>query len=277
MNKRICTYIYAVLLTVLVASCSSTKGFKKSALIGDSSETEYLEKVISHTSGWDAVTAKMSVDLNLNGKSTEKVNGTIRIKRGEVIQVSLAPFLGIEVGRAEISPDGMLVIDRVNKRYVKISFAELKTITNVELDFHILEALFLNEVFLPGKDKMMGRDNSLFDWNIVGEEVVLNARKTKNFNYRFVTIGPDGILKQSYIGLTGTSYALNWEYDAFKPLEKSTFPTYMFVSFKGADKPSDVTFNLSRMTTDSGWETHTEVSKKYQKVELNELIKILIK
>ena len=107
--------------------------------------------------------------------------------------------------------------------------------------------------------------------------MILNAKKTKNFNYRFLTIGPDGILKQSYIGLTGTSYALNWEYDEFKPLEKSTFPTYMFVSFKGTDKPSDVTFNLSRMTTDSDWETHTEVSKKYQKVELNELIKILIK
>lgn len=48
------------------------------------------------------------------------------MKRDEVIQLSIAPFLGIEVARAEISPDGVLVMDRMNKRYVQVPFDELK-------------------------------------------------------------------------------------------------------------------------------------------------------
>ena len=106
------------------------------------------------------LTAKMAATFTLNGKSTGRVNGTLRIKRGEVIQMSITPFLGIEVGRAEISPEGVLVIDRVNKRYVQVSFEQLKGLANVNLDYHILEALFLNEIFLPGKNKLSVRDLS---------------------------------------------------------------------------------------------------------------------
>ena len=196
MRKRIYLYACLVLLIVLMASCSSTKSLKKSDFIGDLSEMEYLEKVVSNTADWNALTAKMTVDLNLNGKSTGKVGGTLRIKRGEVIQISLAPFLGIEVGRAEISPDGMLVIDRVNKRYVQISFDELRKLTNVNLDFHVLEALFLNEMFLPGKPYLTSRDKSLFDWDIEQARVILSAKKSKMFSYRFFTDAPEGIFKK---------------------------------------------------------------------------------
>lgn len=277
MSKRIYLYACLVLLIVLMASCSSTKSLKKTDFIGDLSETEYLEKVVSNTADWNALTAKMTVDLNLNGKSTGKVGGTLRIKRGEVIQISLAPFLGIEVGRAEISPDGMLVIDRVNKRYVQVSFDELRRLTNVNLDFHVLEALFLNEMFLPGKPNLTSRDKSLFDWKVEQNGVILSAKKSKMFNYRFFTEAPEGRLMQSRIALTGSAYALNWNYDKFEPLKQSAFPTYMHVSFEGAKKPSDVTFQLSRLTLQANWEAHTDVSKKYQKVELDELIKILVK
>ena len=277
MSKRLYLYACLMLLIVLVASCSSTKNLKKSDFIGDLSETEYLEKVVSNTTDWNALTAKMTVNLNLNGKGTGKVSGTLRIKRGEVIQISLAPFLGIEVGRAEISPDGMLVIDRVNKRYVQVSFDELRKLTNVDLDFHVLEALFLNEMFLPGKPNLTSRDKSLFDWKVEQNGVILSAKKSKMFNYRFFTEAPAGRLMQSSIGLTDTAYALNWKYDKFEPLEQSAFPTYMHVSFDGAKKPSDATFQLSRLALQGNWETHTDVSKKYQKVELDELIKMLVK
>lgn len=277
MKRRISIYLCSMLLILLAASCSSTKSVKKADFIDNLSETEYMEKVLANSAGWEAVTAKMSASLRLNGKSTGKVSGTLRIKRGEVIQLSIAPFLGIEVGRAEISPDGMLVIDRVNKRYVKVSFDELKALANVDLDFHILEALFLNEVFLPGKEKLTVRDLSSFKLDVVQPEVLLDVKRSKAFQYRFRTEVPDGLLKESYIGLTGTAYALQWKYDNFQPLEQHQFPASMYVSFQGGKKPSDATFSLSRLSTNADWEAHTEVSKKYQKVELEEIIKMLVK
>jgi hypothetical protein len=265
MTQRIYHLFGIALLVMALASCSSSKMLKKSHSIDGMSEVEYVENLIVNTNDWNALTAKMTVDLNLNGKSTGKVGGTLRIKRGEVIQISLAPFLGIEVGRAEISPDGMLVIDRVNKRYVQVSFDELRKLTNVNLDFHVLEALFLNEMFLPGKPYLTSRDKSLFDWDIEQARVILSAKKSKMFSYRFFTDAPEGRLMQSRIGLAGSAYALNWNYDKFEPLKQSAFPTYMHVSFEGAKKPSDVTFQLSRLTLQANWEAHTDVSKNITK------------
>lgn len=277
MIKKILQYFCLVWLMACVASCSSTKSLKKADSIDNISETEYMEKVLDNASGWNAVTARMSASFTLNGKSTGKVNGTLRIKRGEVIQLSIAPFLGIEVGRAEISPEGVLVIDRVNKRYVQISFDELNGLTNVALDFHVLEALFLNEIFIPGKDKLSVRDLSSFKMSVVQPAVWLDLKKSKMFQYRFGTEAPEGLLKESYIGLLGTAYALQWKYDKFQPLEQHQFPSSMNVSFEGGRKPSKASFSLSRLTTNADWEAHTEVSHKYQKVELEEIIKMLIK
>lgn len=277
MLKKIHLYGCLALFIACLASCSSTKSVKSSDFIDNLSETEYMERVLENSANWEAVTAKMSATLKLNGKSTGKVSGTLRIKRGEVIQMSIAPFLGIEVGRAEITPDGMLVIDRVNKRYVKVSFEELKALANVNLDFHILEALFLNEVFLPGKDKLSVRDLSSFKMNKNQPDVLLQVKKSKTFQYTFRTEAPEGLLKESHIGLTGTAYALQWKYDDFQPLEQHQFPSSMFVSFEGGSKPTNASFSLSRLSTNADWETHTEVSKKYQKVELEEIIKMLVK
>lgn len=276
MNRKIGIYACWALLTLLLISCSSTKKLGKSD-VSTFSETEYMEKMLFRTLGWNAITAKMSVELNLNGKTTGKINGTLRVKRGEVIQMLLVPFLGIEVGRVEISPDGLQIIDRINKRYVLISFEELKTKIHVNLSYPIIEALFLNEVFLPYKDKLTVRDKSSFDWMLAFPEIVLRVKKSKTFSYQFLTEAPEGWLQQTRIGLTGTSYALNWKYDDFKLLEQSVFPAYMQMSIEGMKEPISVMFNLSRLSIDDDWKGRTEISRKYQKVELEEVIKMLLK
>ena len=102
-------------------------------------------------------------------------------------------------------------------------------------------------------------------------------KKQKRFSYRFHTQAPEALLKETHIGLIGTPYGLKWKYDDFQPLEQHQFPSPMNVSFEGGSKPSNATFSLSRLSTNADWETRTEVSKKYQKVELEEIIKMLVK
>lgn len=275
-------YIYRSLVIVLsalfVVSCSTTKSVKKADFIGGLTETEYLENVLSNHSGvrWNALTAKMSLALDWEGKKT-KVSGTLRIKKGEVIQMSIAPLLGIEVARAEISPEGVLVIDRMNKRYVQVSFAELETLTKAKLDFHTLQALFLNELFLPGKKELSLRDASAFAVELVGEDVQLDVRKTKRFSYRFMTQVANALLEESFIGLKDTPYGISWKYGDFRVLENKAFPADMQVSFIGGKQPVNAAFSLSRLSTNSNWETHTKVSGKYERVLLEDLIKRLLK
>ena len=276
MTKRLYHILDIAVLVLLLASCSSTQSLKKSQSIEGMTETEYVESVISHAGGWDALTAKMALAIDWEGKGTTKVNGTLRIKKGEVIQLSIAPLLGIEVARAEISPDGVLVIDRMNKRYVEVSFAEVKALANADLDFHTLQALFLNELFLPGKDDLTSRDASSFRVEVGLDGVTLDVKKAKRFSYRFLTQAPEALLKESCIGLMNTPYRLKWEYAGFRPLDAKLFPSEMQVSFLGTKKPVKASFALSRLSTNADWDAHTEVSKRYEKVELEDILKLLL-
>ena len=276
MTRRLYHILGIAVLVLLLASCSSTQSLKKSQSIEGMTETEYVESVISHAGGWDAMTAKMALAIDWEGKGTTKVNGTLRIKKGEVIQLSIAPLLGIEVARAEISPDGVLVIDRMNKRYVEVSLAEVKALANADLDFHTLQALFLNELFLPGKDDLTSRDASSFRVEVGLDGVTLDVKKAKRFSYRFLTQAPEALLKESCIGLMNTPYRLKWEYAGFRPLDAKLFPSEMQVSFLGAKKPVKASFALSRLSTNADWDTHTEVSKRYEKVELEDILKLLL-
>ena len=270
-------WIAVVLLALIVVSCSTTKVLKKADFIEGLTEVEYWENAISNHDeiGWEGLTAKMSLALDVSGKTT-KVNGTMRIKKGEVVQLSIAPLLGIEVARAEISPDGVLVIDRVNRRYVRVSFNELQELTNAQLDFYSLQALFLNEIFLPGKKELTSRDISAFEMELIGKDVRLELRKAKNFSCSFLTQGSDALLKESFVGLKEMSYGLQWKYDNFRSFEKGLVPNTMQLSFLGVKKPMNATFSLSRLSVNSNWETYTKVSDKYEQVKLEDLIKQLL-
>ena len=276
MSRKIRVIVW-VMMVALLASCSSTKPLKKSHSIEGMSESEFVENVIRNAGGWDALTAKMTLAIDLKGKGATKVSGTLRIKKGEVIQMSIAPFLGIEVARAEISPDGVLVIDRMNKRYVEVSFAEVKALAHADLDFHTLQALFLNELFLPGKGDLALRDASSFRVGQEQEGILLSVKRAKRFSYQFLTEAPEALLKESLIGLNGTPYVLRWKYADFRQLGQKQFPSDMQLAFEGGKKPVKAAFALSRLSTDSDWETHTEVSKKYEKVELEDILKLLLK
>ena len=277
MTRRIFQLLGVALMVAILASCSATKSIKKSHSIEGMTETEFVENVIENASGWEALTAKMSLTLDLGGKGETKVSGTLRIKKGEVVQLSIAPLLGIEVARAEISPDGILVIDRMNKRYVEVSFAEVKALIKADLDFHTLQALFLNKLFLPGKGDLTARDASSFKVEPEAEGVWLNVKRAKRFGYHFLTEAPEALLKESYIGLNGTPYGLRWKYDDFRALERKQFPVDMELAFEGGKKPVKAALALSRLSTNGDWEARTEVSKKYEKVELEEILKILLK
>ena len=277
MSKCFYHIIGVAVLVLAFSSCSSTKTLKKSHSIEGMTEREYVENVMTNAGGWDALTGKMTLALDLGEKGVTKVNGMLRIKKNVVIQMSITPLLGIEVARIEVSPDGVLVIDRMNKRYVKASFAEVMALASADLNFHTLQSLFMNELFLPGKNSVTIRDFSAYRIDVDVANVMLEVKKQKRFSYRFYTQAPEALLKETHIGLIGTPYGLKWKYDDFRLLEHKRFPMEMYVSFIGGKKPLEASFKLSRLSTESNWDAHTELSRKYKQVELEDILKLLLK
>ncbi|MBQ6965270.1 MAG: DUF4292 domain-containing protein [Bacteroidaceae bacterium] len=91
-------------------------------------------------------TSKVRVTLKQEGKDIT-TTGTLRMRYDDVIQITLVdPVLGIaEVGRLELSPDKMLLIDRINKRYVETPYSEFDAFKKNNIDFATIQDFFWKE------------------------------------------------------------------------------------------------------------------------------------
>ena len=250
--KHILKLTFVVVVTLLLASCGSNRWMERSPRVGGLSGKAYTEKVIELSPNWECVTGKVALALDMGAKGTTKVNATLRMKRGEVIQFSVAPLLGIEVVRMEISPQGILVLDRLNKRYVQASFEQVNNWARTD-------------------------DASLFRISVEGDNALLEAKSSKVLTYSFCTSADSGLLQESRIGVKGTGYTLNWKYDDFQRLDARPFPQHMGLTIGGVKPEVALDMKLSRLSVDNGWESHTNIPSRYKKIEVEELVKMLLK
>lgn len=75
------------------------------------------------------------------GRQNLSVGGTLKMKRDDVVQLSLT-VLGIEVGRLEFTPKDVLIVDRVNKQYVRARYDQVAFLQTADLDFYAFSRCF---------------------------------------------------------------------------------------------------------------------------------------
>lgn len=280
MAKRIIIPLF--LTALLLTGCSTSRNALRNTVIGGLSGTEYMEKVIEWTPQRENLTARTRVQLNMGSESSSvSVNANMRIRRGELIRLSVAPVLGIEVARMDITPKGVLVIDRMNRRYVEIGFAEVADMLKVEVDFNALQSLFLNEIFLPGRESLTVEDAVKFDLSEQDGRAHLQVKDSRSqmkvSRYSFFTSATDGRLEETVISLKDLPYALHCRYTDFTMVGGDVFPQSIELTPEGTQKKYSLGLKLSRIGTDSGWDAKSEVPAKYRKMTVQEVMQLIIK
>ena len=113
------------LLLLTLSACRSTRSVttdtptpitaSKGTTAAAEQAAAYKARVLSAAQRTGCLTAKVRFQLTGNavGSMTDMtVSGTLRMKRDDVVQLSLRA-LGFEVGRLEFSPQDVLLIDRM--------------------------------------------------------------------------------------------------------------------------------------------------------------------
>ena len=265
-----------IFLVLLLSACKSVQNVSKPVSAVMTQDLTYLGNVASNTPSITSFSSKMRLTINSNGKDLS-VNGTLRMKKNEVIQMSIVPLLGIEVGRIEFTPTKVLIIDRMNKQYVEEPISELTAMANTDMDFYTLQALFTNALFLPGNKELNNKLLSEFAVHSSTDNKTMEIKKkSKDFLYSFSATPNTGQLLQSSISTLTAPYQLNWKYADFQPFASKSFPARMDISLEGGKKPFSAEIDLSKLTENGDWEYPTTVSAKYKKMDFNELLKVLL-
>ena len=140
-----------LMLCILLASCRSKKEVVSTTTTVSDNTTIGVPPSQGDKQPADAkqqeetcVTAKVRLELASNGKSTS-VGGMLRMKRNDVIQLSLVTFGVLEVARIEMTPDYFLLVDKMGRQYVKASYNDVSFLRDADVDFYTIQSYFWNE------------------------------------------------------------------------------------------------------------------------------------
>lgn len=91
---------------------------------------------------FNTFSAKARAGINIDGSSND-CTLNIRVDNNKKIWVSVTALLGIEIARAEITPDSLLLINRLQGVYLKKPFSYLYAYANKQVDYAMLQALLV--------------------------------------------------------------------------------------------------------------------------------------
>ena len=282
-------------LAMLLAACGSKKNLVKDPGSNNPSATTYtVTPGQTSVQGADNatilrnVTSSLPASANLvasidftikRGSKDISVDGKISMRRDEVIRIQLSPMGLVEVGRMEFTRDSVLIMDRIHKQYLKSSYDKVGFLRDNGIDFYALQALFWNQLFVPGEKDL---DKSVGKFDIKDNVISLSSGKMKyqwtadtGFEHLMTALATYSSTKH------GTS-KLDWAYGDFKNFAGKTFPARHTVGItagtsSGSSKNINVIITLKNMKTDSGWDTITKVPSKYKPVELKDVINQIMK
>ena len=269
-----------LLLCLLLAACGTKKQAVTSTTVTpDASEAtvsplkHIVETVNANRQDETFATAKMNLALSSGDKSAS-VGGTLRMKRNDVIQLSLVTLGIFEVARLEMTPEYFMGIDKVNKQFVKAAYEDVSLFKSAGIDFYTLQALFWDELFVLGAGKATPTDKQ-FKKSMDGERAKLTNADSKQAVLSFLVNTASGLIRQTTVSphTEGASPYLTWEYTDFGSLGKKSFPTWHLLTISGSSKPIKATLVLSNLKNSSDWETRTETpGRNYTEITVDKLM-----
>ena len=278
----------AVLCVMFLASCASQKASTDSsaALAPESaSSVAFVEKVVRNAVNSENIVGNASVSVKLGGKDVT-VPGSLHMRKDKVIRLQLfIPVLGTEIGRLEFTPDYVLVVNRLAKEYVKGDYNQLDFLRDNGISFYSLQALFWNQLIVPGKNAVTASDAKEYtvDLGETGSYVPMTLSKG-NMKYQWRASRTSNALTSAVITYNSTGSGtsmLSWLYSNFTAVSGKNFPRTQEFSFMttvdGKKQEGTIKIDMSEVKTSSNWETETALSSKYKKVDAEDALSRIMK
>ena len=275
-SLRILKFVAVTMTMFMAAGCGSTRKVVNETPNGQEvvQKQEFLQKVNDNAQHARFITSKVKFSVEV-GAQQLTLTGNLKMKRDDLIRLQLMAFGFVEAGRLEFTKEYVLVMDRINKQYLKVPYQQLDFLRNSGLDFYALQALFWNELFQPGKTRMTDELLKSYTTDLDADDAVISMENGK-LSYRWLADKSSAQVKMAnilYKDKFRGNYQLNWDYLDFKANGRKKFPMDHKVKFTTPDHEVKFDMILNYMGADEDWEPRTEVSGKYRQVTVDEILR----
>ncbi len=283
--KRLTSILHVALLAaplLLLGACGSKKSVvadKPAVASADTVEQKaFMQRVHANVQTQEFVTSKVKFAIEV-GQLKQSFTGNLKMKRNDVIRLQLMAFGFVEAARLEFTPDQVLIMDRINKQYLRVPYHYVDFLRESGINFYTLQALFWNELFLPNHQSVAQQDMDAFTTMAEGDNMIVSYDDAKaGMNYSWLASKATGRISMANIAYqdrlnNNATTQLNWDYRHFAQMGRKHFPDNMGITVTTPKKELKLSLELNYLGNDSDWETRTNISGKYNEVEIDEILR----
>jgi len=243
MKRSILNSMLAGLVLTTIYSCKAKKAIVKAPVVAvekpapDNKRAENIKLLKGKDVPFNTLSMKGKVSLDMDG-NVNNVTATIRIKRDEKIWVSITAIAGIEVARALITPDSVLVRNNLQSLATKKPFAYLNKFTSKQVTFKMLQSILSGNTvgeFMSDK-AVLDLVGGVF--TLTGSNGDLNYRNTFNT-----------LLKTAKIDMVDAKagQSLLVVYSDYQQLTDVLIPSVMKINALSGKKKTNIAFDFSKI------------------------------
>lgn len=206
---------------------------------------------------FNTFSGKAKTKLNING-NTNDVTLNIRILKDQKIWVSITAIAGIEVARAMITPDSILVMNRLQSVYIKKPFSYIYTYASRQVNYKTVESLLVGNA-IP---ETLNDNTTLEPSN--GNTILKGTLQDLIYQ---LTVGPDLKVSSTSLNNQEATQSLQINYGNFIEATNRVIPSQISFTSKVNNKNIQADLNYSKADFDLPLEFPFSVPKRFSLVD----------
>jgi len=255
--------IFTICSFLLIVSCKVRRQLITKPLLVDTTskalsiKLSKLDAIRAGQTNFDTFSGRAHAQLNINGNSND-VTLNIRVKKDVKIWVSITAIAGIEAARALITPDSIIVINRLQGVYLKKPFTYVNTLAGMHISYKTLESLIVGNA-IP---------------ELINENATLQANADTttltgaldSLDYKLV-VGPGMRVVQTNLNNQDAGQSLQVINSILIPTGNRVIPSQIDIKSIVKDKKIQVTLHYIKTEFDQPLEFPFNIPARYSPVE----------
>lgn len=261
MKNRIFKAVVLLSIFSMALACKSKKAVvtttpksQTKVMVEDKKEAN-IKLLRSKNINFNTLAMKGKANLVLPGQENS-VTVNVRIQRDQKIWMSITALLGIEVARAVITPDSIMVLNKLQSTYIRKPFSYIHRFTNKQVNFKMLQDVLtgntINTLFNP---------ESILEQNPQGLWILSGKDGQLGFNLNF-----NGQLKPGLLNLNDpkAAQALKVQYGHYQKVNEFMMPAQITINSLSANKRVDIDFDFSKIESNVPVDFPFTVPKRFE-------------
>lgn len=215
--------------------------------------------------------SKMSMSIKY-GEMLFTFRSSIRIATDSLLSISIQPALGIEMFRAEFTPSGFKVYDKMNRRYSENSYEYIKLRWGLDIDYKAIEALFSHRIFIPQSTDPNKICKDFRIEQLADTTSIVSSTPIGKYTQQF-----DIDMNNYRLTMSGLRYydqlVMAIAYGTLKSFDKTLFPETVYLQTTMTETNLSATLNIEKIKFNEPLNISPINHTRYRKVGFMELLK----